>query len=160
VQRILASSIKFDYGIINCMHRIAIELLKIDGFSVEAEVIERTGRQSMSFYTSLLLLEETIIHGNSIKNFEVAKVDKSNNELAENCSAEQGLKKTKSRFGSVTSASKNYWFSLIQLYELVGNEDALKGIWSSISQSQHVMLKAQVSLNNETMKLAKMIQDV
>jgi len=40
------------------------------------------------------------------------------------------------RFGKVTTASKNYWFSLIQLYEIVGNEDALKGIWCSIGESK------------------------
>lgn len=49
VSGILSQSIKFDYGMINSMHRIAIELLKIDGFSIEADVIERTGRSSMSF---------------------------------------------------------------------------------------------------------------
>jgi hypothetical protein len=46
------------------MHRIAIELLKIDGFSIDPEIIEKTGRSSMSFQTSLLLLEETVIFGN------------------------------------------------------------------------------------------------
>ena len=30
VQDILASSIKFDYGAISCMHKVAIELLKAD----------------------------------------------------------------------------------------------------------------------------------
>jgi hypothetical protein len=48
---------------VNTLHRIAIELLKVDGFSIDADVIERTGRSSMSFQTSLLLLEETIIYG-------------------------------------------------------------------------------------------------
>jgi hypothetical protein len=52
---------------VNTLHRIAIELLKIDGFSIDADVIERTGRSSMSFQTSLLLLEETIIYGKQIK---------------------------------------------------------------------------------------------
>jgi hypothetical protein len=33
----------------NCAHRIAIELLKIDGFIIDADVIERTGERSMSF---------------------------------------------------------------------------------------------------------------
>lgn len=64
VAGILAQSIKFDYGVINTMHRIAIELLKIDGFSIDPEIIEKTGRSSMSFQTSLLLLEETVIFGN------------------------------------------------------------------------------------------------
>jgi hypothetical protein len=67
VSSILCQSIKFDYGMINSMHRIAIELLKIDGFSIDADVIEKTGRQSMSFQTSLLLLEETILYGNKLK---------------------------------------------------------------------------------------------
>jgi hypothetical protein len=49
IKGILQQSIKFDYGIINTMHRIAIELLKIDGLSIDPDVIERTGRSSMSF---------------------------------------------------------------------------------------------------------------
>jgi hypothetical protein len=61
VSGILAQSIKFDYGVINCMHRVAIELLKIDGFTVPADVIEKTGQHSMSFQTSINLLEETIL---------------------------------------------------------------------------------------------------
>ena len=63
VNCILSQSLKFDYGMINSMHRIAIELLKIDGFTIDAGVIELTGRSSMSYQTSLLLLEETIIYG-------------------------------------------------------------------------------------------------
>jgi DNA-dependent protein kinase catalytic subunit len=30
VSDILFKSVKYDYGVINCMHRVAIELLKID----------------------------------------------------------------------------------------------------------------------------------
>ena len=63
VQDILAQSIKFDYGAISCMHKVAIELLKVDQFTVDAEVIARTGKHSMSFQTSLNLLEEMILHG-------------------------------------------------------------------------------------------------
>ena len=78
---------------INSMHRIAIELLKIDGFTIDASVIELTGRSSMSFQTSLLLLEETIIYGCKLKSQEPLK--RANNQ------------------GKVTVESKNYWFSLI-----------------------------------------------
>jgi hypothetical protein len=53
------------------MHRVAIELLKIDQFSIDAEVIARTGKHSMSFQTSLILLEETILHGSAIKEAEL-----------------------------------------------------------------------------------------
>ena len=61
IKGILQQSIKFDYGIINTAHRISIELQKIDGFLLDPEVIERTGRPSMSFQTSLLLLEESLL---------------------------------------------------------------------------------------------------
>ena len=43
VKKVLNSSIKYDYGCINCMHRVAMELLKVDGFTVKANVIQRTG---------------------------------------------------------------------------------------------------------------------
>lgn len=45
------------------MHKVSIELLKADRFTVDAEVIARTGKHSMSFQTSLNLLEEMILHG-------------------------------------------------------------------------------------------------
>ena len=32
VKNIMTQSLQYDYGTQNCMHRIAIELLKIDGF--------------------------------------------------------------------------------------------------------------------------------
>ena len=63
IKEILTQSIKFDYGAINCMHRVAIELLKIDRFAVDADIIARTGKHSMSFQTSLNLLEEMILKG-------------------------------------------------------------------------------------------------
>jgi len=47
-------------------------------------------------------------------------------------------------FGQITSNTKSAWFSLIQLYELVGNEDALKGIWCSIGNRKEVMIKQGV----------------
>lgn len=45
------------------MHKVSIELLKADQFTVDADVIARTGKHSMSFQTSLNLLEEMILHG-------------------------------------------------------------------------------------------------
>jgi hypothetical protein len=68
IKRVLGSSINYDYGCINCMHRVSMELLKIDGFTVSANVIQKTGQHSMSFQTALVLLEETIIHGADIHN--------------------------------------------------------------------------------------------
>ena len=47
------------------MHRVAIELLKIDKFTVDADIIARTGKHSMSFQTTLNLLEELILKGTS-----------------------------------------------------------------------------------------------
>jgi DNA-dependent protein kinase catalytic subunit len=46
---ILSSSKIFDYSTVNCCHRIAIELLKLDGFTIDSAIIERTGEHSMSF---------------------------------------------------------------------------------------------------------------
>jgi hypothetical protein len=43
VKKVLATSILYDYGCINCMHRVGLELLKIDGFTLSAGVIQRTG---------------------------------------------------------------------------------------------------------------------
>jgi hypothetical protein len=74
VKRVLNESNRFDYGCINCMHRVAMELLKVDGFTVAAQAIKRTGQHSMSFQTALVLLEETIIYGTELhqKDYEAA----------------------------------------------------------------------------------------
>jgi len=61
IKCILQQSMRFDYGLINTAHRIAIELSKIDQFQLEPELIEETGRKSMSFQTSLLLLEGILL---------------------------------------------------------------------------------------------------
>lgn len=39
VKVLLNSSIVYDYGCINCLHRLAMELLKIDGFTINAGII-------------------------------------------------------------------------------------------------------------------------
>ena len=49
LERMLSTSKIFDYSMISCAHRIAIELLKIDGFTLDPQVVERTGEHSMSF---------------------------------------------------------------------------------------------------------------
>lgn len=64
MHNILKSSKQFDYSTINCVHRVAQQLLKTYGFTLDPAIIQRTGEYSMSFQTSLILLEETIIHGN------------------------------------------------------------------------------------------------
>ena len=63
LHRILISSQVYDYAAMNCMHRIAQQLLKDHGFTLGAAVIQRTGEHSMSFQTSLILLEDSINHG-------------------------------------------------------------------------------------------------
>jgi DNA-dependent protein kinase catalytic subunit len=63
LKNILSSSKIYDYSMVSCAHRIAMELLKIDGFMIDPSIIERTGEHSMSFQTSLILLEESLIRG-------------------------------------------------------------------------------------------------
>lgn len=43
-----------------------MELLKTDGFTVQAEVVKRTGQHSMSYQTAIALIEESIIHGKDV----------------------------------------------------------------------------------------------
>lgn len=49
VKQIMEGSIQYDYGAMTCMHRVAMELLKIDGFTIGADIIQRTGKHSMAF---------------------------------------------------------------------------------------------------------------
>jgi len=58
-------------------------------------------------------------------------------------------------FSNFNSATKSYWFSMISLNELVGNEDALKGIWTSMSENENVMFKNDKNVNLDTALLIK-----
>lgn len=145
VRQILSRSSVFDYSTINCMHRIAIELLRIDGFLINADVIERTGRESMSYQTSLQLLEESII--------QIGR----NQPLDDLRDKPDGFSMQVNKLSRVNSSTKDYWFSLIQLNEIVGNEDALKGIWSSISEVPSVMLKRNYEICPQTKEIADKI---
>ena len=49
VSQILENSKIFDYSTINCLQRIGIEMLKIDGFIIDPELILKTGEASMNF---------------------------------------------------------------------------------------------------------------
>lgn len=44
IHEMLRQSVKFDHGAINCIQRIGIELLKVDGFTMDADVISHTGK--------------------------------------------------------------------------------------------------------------------
>jgi len=52
------------------MHRVGMELLKADGFTMSAETIQKTGHHSMSYQTALALIEESIIRGKDIEDEE------------------------------------------------------------------------------------------
>lgn len=130
---ILSSSKIYDYSMMSCTHRIAIELLKIDGFTIDPEVIERTGEHSMSFQTSLILLEETLIRGN-MHQAETDQQSSSTRRRFNNGRAKDVVPALgSSNKHSITSYNRQYWFKLIKLYEIIGNQDALHGIWCQLA---------------------------
>jgi len=92
------------------MHKVAIELLRADQFSVDAEVIARTGKHSMSFQTTLNLLEEMILHGSHAPLSGPASQGTSQSQL-----------QAKTTFGRIDASTKAYWFSLVEMYEIIGN---------------------------------------
>jgi hypothetical protein len=49
IHEMLKASVKFDHGAVNCLQRIGIELLKVDGYTMDANVIAHAGKNSMSF---------------------------------------------------------------------------------------------------------------
>ena len=61
-------------------------------------------------------------------------------------------------YSNFNNSTKSYWFSMISLNELVGNEDALKGIWTSMSENEGVMFKSDQSVNLDTAALIKKAQ--
>jgi len=139
VKRVLNDSNRFDYGCINCMHRVAMELLKVDGFTVQASAIMRTGQHSMSFQTALMLLEETIIHGAELHKLDYEAA------LQPQLKRRRGEQKAGAAsaynfvFSGISDANRKYWFNMISLYEIIANEDALQGIWSFIAEDQGVV---------------------
>ena len=44
--------------------------------------------------------------------------------------------------GSITTVNRQYWFKLIKLYEIVGNLDALHGIWCQLAQQDGVLFRS------------------
>ena len=131
IRNILGTSKQFEYSVINCVHRVAIELLKIDGFAVDPAAIERTGEHSMSFQTSLILLEESLIRGDlqpvaGQQDRDRRRKVKGNGQDAESVPA---LDQPGRSMHGITNQNRQYWFELIKLYEIIGNQDALHGIW-------------------------------
>lgn len=42
---------------------------------------------------------------------------------------------------SITSQNRQYWFKLIKLYEIIGNQDALHGIWCQLAQQDGLVCR-------------------
>ena len=129
LRNILSTSKLYDYSVINCAHRIAIELLKIDGFTIDSAVIERTGEHSMSFQTSLILLEESLIRGDMKRAVEDNEKANKRKQEGSVIKAMPFLDSNNRQLHQITSMNRSYWFKLIKLYEIIGNQDALHGIW-------------------------------
>lgn len=93
----------------------------------------------------MILLEETILHGSTIKEAELkqALAQTGRRAISKRDEREAKAEQTSFIFGKISQASKAYWFKLIELYELIGNDDALKGIWRSMGESDKVLLKDQ-----------------
>ena len=91
----------------------------------------------------MILLEETILHGSAVKEAELKQALQHSQKktLSRRDEREAQANQTSFIFGRISQASKAYWFKLIELYELIGNDDALKGIWRSMGDSDKVLLK-------------------
>lgn len=48
---------------------------------------------------------------------------------------------------NITLKNKHYWLNLISLYEQVGNEDALKGLWSALGTNGQALFLVSPSHN-------------
>lgn len=49
----------------------------------------------------------------------------------------------------MSDANRKYWFNLINLYEQIGNDDALQGIWSFLAEEEGIIFKKQVDMIEE-----------
>ena len=56
IKQCMAKSKQFEYGAVSTWHRLALEMLKRDDVKTDPALIEKTGGQSLSFQTSLILL--------------------------------------------------------------------------------------------------------
>jgi len=141
LKNILSSSKLYDYSVISCAHRVAIELLKIDGFTLDSAVIERTGEHSMSFQTSLILLEESLIRGDLKQAAEDMERTNQRKRDGKELQAVPLLDSSSRQLHSITSLNRQYWFKLIKLYEIIGNQDALHGIWCQLAQQDGIVFR-------------------
>jgi hypothetical protein len=142
LKTILSTSKLYDYSVVNCIHRIAIELLKIDGFTLDSEVIERTGEHSMNFQTSLILLEESLIRGDMQQVAEEQeRANKRKPDGRPSLQAAPTIDSGNGALHSITGLNRQYWYKLIKLYEIIGNQDALHGIWCQLAQQDGVVCR-------------------
>ena len=143
LKNILSSSKIYDYSMVSCAHRIAMELLKIDGFMIDSSIIERTGEHSMSFQTSLILLEESLIRGDMQQPEDEQNENGARNKRKKGAALAPSLTvgTINQNKHSITSQNREYWFKLIKLYEIIGNQDALHGIWCELAQEDGVIYK-------------------
>ena len=44
-------------------------------------------------------------------------------------------------FGRIDASTKAYWFSLVDMYEIIGNQDALFGIRSAMYDSECILVQ-------------------
>ena len=117
----MKSSVHYDYATMACMHRLAIDILKIDRFFVEPAIIQRTGNHSLSFQTAIVLLEESIIREIGP---DAGKMKGPVKKLGNNKAVSQ-IASQSSDYSKINLANRDYWFNLINIYEHLGNEDAL-----------------------------------
>ena len=53
------------------------------------------------------------------------------------------MRRNRSNMHSITNLNRQYWFKLIKLYEIIGNQDALHGIWCQLASQDGVMFRQQ-----------------
>lgn len=74
MMRILSKSKHHDYNIVSNIHRTYLQILKLDsGINLDVSILAESGLKSLSYHTTVLLLEEILIsqfdidHQNRIK---------------------------------------------------------------------------------------------
>jgi hypothetical protein len=53
----------------------------------------------------------------------------------------QQLRLKNSAFSAITPENRDCWFGLINIYDQIGNDDALKGVWSFLADEDGAFSK-------------------
>ena len=127
MNRILEISEGYNSVVINCIHRIARELIRKNGEfakEINPKCASISGIRSMCYQSSIMLIEECLLRYDT------------------NESVFQALSGCEKPI--INENTKEFWIALTKVYEKMGDSDAVKGLWLQIVQENSTELGEKI----------------